>query len=154
MKILIMSDSHGNASNMQDAAEAELPNLILHLGDCDSDCSVFADSFPDISVRSVRGNCDPWSNGPDMLDFFVEGKRFFVTHGHLYGVKTGLQKIMDAARMRRADILLFGHTHKPRYEAKNGLILLNPGSVGMSSRTYAFLEIKDGAVFGFGIKAV
>ena len=34
MKILVLSDSHGNISNMEAAVEREQPRMILHLGDC------------------------------------------------------------------------------------------------------------------------
>ena len=33
MNILVLSDSHGNLSNMEEAVERERPQLILHLGD-------------------------------------------------------------------------------------------------------------------------
>ena len=144
MKALILSDSHGNKSAMRDAVEIESPGLIIHLGDCAADCSVFKNEYPEIPLRSVRGNCDPWSGESDILDIIVDGKQIFMTHGHLFQVKTGLYKIIDAAVKRRADILLFGHTHKPRNETKNGVLIVNPGSIGMDSRSYAILEI-DGS---------
>ena len=34
MKILVLSDSHGNLSNMIRAVRLTQPRLILHLGDC------------------------------------------------------------------------------------------------------------------------
>ena len=34
MKILVLSDSHGNISNMEEAVEWEKPDMSLHLGDC------------------------------------------------------------------------------------------------------------------------
>lgn len=34
MNILVLSDSHGNISNMEEAVEREKPDMILHLGDC------------------------------------------------------------------------------------------------------------------------
>ena len=33
MNILVLSDSHGNISNMEEAVEREKPDMILHLGD-------------------------------------------------------------------------------------------------------------------------
>ena len=32
MNILVLSDSHGNISNMEEAVEREKPDMILHLG--------------------------------------------------------------------------------------------------------------------------
>ena len=34
MKILVLSDSHGNLSNMVRAVDQSAPRMILHLGDC------------------------------------------------------------------------------------------------------------------------
>lgn len=34
MKILVLSDSHGNLTNMELAVERTNPSLIFHLGDC------------------------------------------------------------------------------------------------------------------------
>ena len=34
MKILVLSDSHGNISNMLQAVEREQPRAVYHLGDC------------------------------------------------------------------------------------------------------------------------
>ncbi len=91
-----------------------------------------------------RGLPVPWS--PDNDEFVLEGKRIFMTHGHLYGVKTGLGAVLNAAVTRSADILLFGHTHRVHKELFNGMLVVNPGSVGLGLKTYAVLEIKHGAV--------
>ena len=146
MKILIMSDSHGNNRAMIDAVTIESPELILHLGDCDSDCSGLINRFPDITLRSVRGNCDPWSNGPDVCDFRIGEKHFFMTHGHLHRVKSGIRAIVDSTFKRGADVLLFGHTHIPHCEIGDKLAVINPGSIGVGEKTYAVLNLSDGAI--------
>ena len=146
MKILVMSDSHGNRDNMLDAVALESPELILHLGDHDRDCSCIEFEYPEIPLRSVRGNCDRSSAGLDMDEFAVSGKRFFMTHGHYYSVKTGKAKIVNAAVNWGVDILLFGHTHIPHYSVVDNIAVINPGSIGSSSKSYAVLEIKNGAV--------
>ena len=146
MKILVMSDSHGNKKAILRAVETELPSLILHLGDHDADCADLAGSFPEIPVRCVRGNCDIMSRGADTSEFTFGGKKFFMTHGHLYGVKRGLYPIINSASKSGVDILLFGHTHIPHCETDGTLSIVNPGSVSTGEKTYAVLEITDGAV--------
>ena len=146
MKILVMSDSHGSTSNMLDAVDLESPNMILHLGDNERDCSAIISAYPHIQLRKVRGNCDRFSAELDMDEFVIEGKRFFMTHGHLHGVKSWKTNVIEAAVNRNADILLFGHTHVPHYSVKNNLIVVNPGNIGEGGRTYAVLEIKNGVV--------
>jgi len=72
------------------------------------------------------------------------GKRFFMTHGHMYMVKTGYSSIIDYAACRGADVLLFGHTHVPYYSIWENLSIINPGSIGMGGKTYAVLDFKNG----------
>ncbi|MDR2569389.1 MAG: metallophosphoesterase [Oscillospiraceae bacterium] len=143
MKILVMSDSHGNKDNMLDAISAEAPELILHLGDNIKDCEVINLSYPDIPLRTVKGNCDIGYSGLEMDEFKYGGKRFFMTHGHLYGVKTNIRRIVEAAIYRDVDVLLFGHTHIPYHSAIEGLMAVNPGSIGDNLKSYAILEIEN-----------
>ena len=58
MKILVLSDSHGNVDNMIRAVERESPRAIFHLGDCWRDGQRLHDRFPEIPFEQVPGNCD------------------------------------------------------------------------------------------------
>lgn len=146
MKILVISDSHGYKPAMLEAVRLESPNLIVHLGDHSKDCTSITLEHPNIPVRVVRGNCDRSSSGLDKDEFQAGGKRFFISHGNLYGVKTGLKEITRAAAERGADVLLFGHTHIPYYCELPEMTIINPGSIGVSEKSYAVLELKDGAI--------
>ena len=146
MKILVMSDSHGSKNNILDAVEIESPDHILHCGDNNRDCDVIVSMYPGIPLRSVKGNCDRHAAGMDMDEFILGEKRFFMTHGHLFGVKTGRTSIINTAVNRGVDILLFGHTHIPHYSIIDDLIVINPGSIGAGGKSYAVLEIKNGEV--------
>jgi len=131
---------------MLDAVDIESPDFILHLGDNDRNCSAVESMYPHIPLRKVRGNCDRSSAELEIDEFVLEGKRFFMTHGHLFGVKTGKSRIIESAINRNADILLFGHTHVPHHSINNNLIVVNPGNIGEGGNTYAVLEIKNGDV--------
>jgi len=144
MKILTFSDSHGSKNIMLDVVQAESPGLILHLGDNINDCAVIYTEYPEIPLRSVRGNNDFRSAGLDMDEFVLEGKRFFMTHGHLFNVKTGKAHLVSSALNRGVDVLLFGHTHIPYYAVLDDLTVINPGSVGYAQNQYAILEFKNG----------
>jgi hypothetical protein len=141
-----MSDSHGYKDSMLDVVALESPELILHLGDHDRDCADIGFEYPEIPLRTVRGNCDRSSAGLDMDEFTHGGIRFFMTHGHNYNVKMGKSKIVSAAASRGVDIVLFGHTHIPHYSITDNITIVNPGSIGDSGKSYAVLEIKNGAV--------
>ena len=146
MTILVFSDSHGTKNGMLDAVQLESPSLILHLGDSIRDCTIINTAYPEVPLRSVKGNCDYGSAGLDMDEFVFGGKRFFMTHGHLFGVKTGKVSVINAATYRAADVLLFGHTHIPYYSVLENLTIVNPGSIGSGDRQYAVLEIKNGVI--------
>jgi len=141
-----MSDSHGNKKAMLEAVESESPELVLHLGDHDKDCLDIEKHFPEITFRSVRGNCDRWSPGLDTDEFTIDESRFLMTHGNLFGVKSGYSRVISFANSRNADILLFGHTHIPYYAVSGSLSVINPGSVGLDKKTYAVLQYENGAL--------
>lgn len=121
MKILIFSDSHGNTEAMHRWIAEEKPTTILHLGDHYRD-------LPE-AVR-VPGNCDPYALSSREKTIELGGVRIYLTHGHLHGVKSGLEKLHEAAKEKRARIALFGHTHIPYCAEREGVLLLNPGSAG------------------------
>lgn len=146
MKILVVSDSHGNTQALLDAVFDVSPQLVLHLGDYERDCGKLRRVYPHLPVRAVRGNGDIRSREPEYDEFVLENRRFFMTHGHLYGVKTGLESLLNAGMLRRADVLLFGHTHRAYRGDFEGMLLLNPGSIGMGAKTYAVLSVEHGEI--------
>ena len=112
MRILVISDTHGNEQGLLQAVE-EQPNAraVIHLGDGAREAQAAADRFPGLPFYLVRGNCDWASTSAGLLYAREEtfaGKRIFFTHGHLYEVKFDLYRAACAARERQADVLLFG----------------------------------------------
>ena len=97
MKILVLSDSHGNISNMLRAVEAESPRMIFHLGDCWRDAERLLDLVPDIPLCQVPGNCDYRSAEPTEQLLCLEDKRILLCHGHTYSVKQSLLPAAYAA---------------------------------------------------------
>jgi len=141
-----MSDSHGNADGMVSVVELEKPDLILHLGDKTRDCHAFERAFPDIPLCKVVGNCDFSSEGLNIDKFTFCGKRFFMTHGHVFHVKSTLAHLTEIAKMRESDIVLFGHTHIQHHEIKNEFVIINPGSMSKPQEHYAVINLTDGNV--------
>ena len=149
MKILVLSDSHGNVSNMLRAVERESPRMILHLGDCWRDGERLHDDCPDIEFHQVPGNCDfrPAESAEQLL--FIEDKRFLICHGHTYGVKQSLLTAGFAAEEQNLDCFLFGHTHKPLVDMRGKTLFLNPGSIGDPFHpSYAIVTIFNGRLAG------
>lgn len=143
MKLLVLSDSHGNVDNMVLAVEQTQPDMILHLGDGMRDAQKLHDLFPALPLEQVPGNCDYAAfEAPERI-LCLDDKRVMMCHGHTLGVKGGLIRAMYAAMEQNADLFLFGHTHRSFCETRNGVAMLNPGSIGDSRYpTYGIVEIK------------
>lgn len=129
MKILVFSDSHGIKRHMEEAVRLHKPDHILHLGDVVADAKALHETFPQIPMDWVRGNCDGQLREPEELQLTLEGRKILLCHGHTYHVKWDWAEAAMAARRIRADILLFGHTHEPMCTFERGLWIMNPGSI-------------------------
>ena len=146
MKILVVSDSHGQVEPLLRAVERSNPNLVIHLGDGWRDAEELSGRFPDLPLEQVPGNCDfAYAREPAERILLLGGKRVMICHGHTLHVKYGLLNALYAAQERQADALLFGHTHEPLVDVQNGIVLLNPGCAGdYAHPTYGILDIRDG----------
>jgi len=145
MKILVLSDSHGNLDNMIRAVEAETPQMILHLGDCWGDGVRLRRHFPELLFQQVPGNCDFRSDEPTEILLDLEGFRVLLCHGHTYGVKQSLLRAGLEAESRDLDLFLFGHTHSPLVDRRGKTWFLNPGSIGDHFRpTYGVVTVRQG----------
>ena len=134
--VLVFSDSHGIARNMQKVIDGYNGSYdcVFFLGDGLRDAESLV--IPsDKGKVFVRGNCDYYSNEQDTAVIELGGYRFFICHGHTLGVKYGLETLAAAARRNGADAALFGHTHVTHEECLTGgqkpLYLFNPGSISM-----------------------
>ena len=149
-KILVLSDSHRNLSNMRKAVLLEKPDMIIHLGDHYDDAMKLLGEFPKIPMEAVCGNCDYDQVHTEKL-ITVEGKKIFMCHGHGYHVKEDYLTLEYAALEKRADIVLFGHTHRVFCYNHNHLVMLNPGTIGATrhgeTATYGLLIIENGQIF-------
>lgn len=145
MKALIISDSHGRANDVMNAIELVKPDTIFHLGDGANDCRGLGLMYPDISLYQVGGNCDFTMNMEAVRMVKVQGVKILMTHGHVYKVKQGLELLLRTAKKREADVVLYGHTHTAFYEERDGMTVINPGSIGYSGR-YGVLIIENGKV--------
>lgn len=160
MDILVFSDSHGRAAKISEAIDRQIkkPDAIIFLGDGLRDISN-AD-VGDIPVYSVSGNCDTLmiTYAPDERCLILGEKRIFFTHGHHYGVKSTLTPLLSEAVARKADVVLYGHTHEG-YERELGddneygfklekpLYIMNPGSIGSYPYIFGTITIdKSGKV--------
>lgn len=150
LRILAMSDTHGDWDGMRAALplmRAIAPHYIFHLGDVTKDAAWLRSIMPQIPVLAVRGNCDMTDTEPPVRIETISDVRFFLAHGHHYGVKGGLEGIAGAAQQNQCACALFGHTHRPLLERREGLLLVNPGSLcqprGSAQGSMALLTVTD-----------
>jgi len=144
MKILIFSDSHGSLRDMENAIEEHSPNQVFFLGDVHDDCESISRFYPYLSICEVYGNND--YAPPSMLEkeITLSGIKFFVTHGHKYGVKNGLDALAYSAKAKNCRVALYGHTHIQAVEKINGVLCVNPGAIWFGK--YLICEIENGRI--------
>jgi putative phosphoesterase len=122
----LVSDTHSLVRpEIYDALEGV--ELILHAGDVGGP-SVIAELATVAPVRAVFGNTDvPGEPGlAESLDLKIDGVTIHVSHGHEVGGPTP-EKLL---KRYSADVIVFGHTHKPLIEQVGKRIVVNPGAAG------------------------
>lgn len=134
MKIIVFSDSHGDVDSMVTVVQKTQPDIIIHLGDNTKDAIQLSKIYKNKEILIVRGNTDYGTAISVEKTIEVKGRKIFFTHGHRYGVSSGMHTIYYRGREEDADIVLFGHTHIPYLENKQGITLMNPGKAGINAR--------------------
>ena len=159
MKILIISDTHRSNDNFNRVMDAEGPiDMLIHCGDIEGS-EYFYSENAHCPVYMVAGNNDYFSPLGRELEFEVEGYRIFLTHGHNYYVAMGNERIKQEARERGADIVIYGHIHRPVVDVEDDVIALNPGSLAYPRQeghepTYMIMTIDDHGDVDFEVKKV
>jgi len=153
LKLIVISDTHGEKSWVQKAVEENCDaGIIIHCGDFASDLEIVS-AMP-IEAISVAGNVLDLRRAQLMPDdrmeeriLVYEGVRILLTHGHRYDVKNTLNKLYYRAQEAQADLVLFGHTHAALNLAHGGITFLNPGSPARprgGKPSYGIVKISEG----------
>ena len=123
LRIGLISDTHG-LLRPQALAFLRGCDRILHAGDlCDED--VLAELGSIAPVTAVRGNNDrgPWASAlreSERID--IDGIAIHVVHDL---ARLDIDPVAAGVR-----VVLYGHSHQPRAEERNGVLYVNPGSAG------------------------
>jgi len=125
MLVGLISDTHGL---MRPEALAALSgvDVILHAGDVGAP-AVLEALWAIAPVHAVRGNVDMAGAGlRDVLSLQLDGVRVHLSHGHELGSPT------PAALAARydADVIVYGHTHRPLVTHVGPALVINPGAAG------------------------
>jgi putative phosphoesterase len=122
----LISDTHGLVRpEVFDALDGV--ELILHAGDVGGR-GVLDELRAIAPVHAVYGNCDaPGEPGLAAdVGLNLEGLSIHVSHGHELGRPTAERLLSRYG----ADIIVYGHTHRPLIERAGRRLVINPGAAG------------------------
>ena len=128
--IAILADTHRETGHGLSGAAREAvegADALVHAGDFTAPSVYEAFQTATDRFEAVHGNRDD----PELQDrlpskrvFEVGGVRIVLVHGHEHG-ETALSLL---GRSEAADLVVFGHSHRPTIIEGDGVPLLNPGS--------------------------
>lgn len=123
MTIGVISDTHG-LLRPEALAALQGSNYIIHAGDVGD--PAILDKLAEIAaVTAVRGNVDhgPWAQKiPATNVLEVGGVSIYILHN--------LQELDVKPEAAEFAAVIYGHSHIPKQELKNGVLYFNPGSAG------------------------
>ena len=166
MKYLIASDIHGSlfyCEKLIDAYLRESADRLILLGDIlyHGPRNDLPEGYDPKSVAAllnayrkeilcVRGNCEaevdqlmlsfPITSGFGVLD--TGDRVIFLTHGHHFNIDC-------LPPLKEGDVLLYGHTHIPLCEKRDGVLCLNPGSISLpkNGSPHSYMVYENGEFF-------
>ncbi len=151
MRVLVLSDTHGNYFNLRDVLKLHpTTDVVIFLGDGERDFEYAKQYLENRHVIMVRGNCDFYSELPENITQTIEGKKFLITHGYVENVKFGEESLLLKGQSLGADIILYGHTHVPVNKTIDNMLVFNPGS--LRDGDYGFIDITPAGTIGINAK--
>jgi len=123
MKILLISDSHGNGQAIDKLARMyPKMDLYLHAGDSQ------ADEWSILPFSSVKGNCDYYPDFPMHMKLPIPGGFLWMQH----------YPQVDISMLKENNVKLFiyGHTHRRDYKKVDDILFVNPGSISYPRDDY------------------
>lgn len=156
MKILIISDSHDNVANLEKVFAWAKDNgieALIHAGDVCAPSvlgKVIASGFSG-PIHLIFGNV----GDPVLLkqvaekfprvqyygekgQFELDGKKIILVHE--------LDKMTPFLESKLGDVIIYGHTHKAEVKTEDGVLIINPGTIGglFAVPTFAVFDTETG----------
>lgn len=137
MKIIVVSDNHGDRQIIKEIIDKYQENvdLMVHCGD--SEMMVDDPLFK--QMPTVQGNMDYGQRFVTQRLFQLEGLNVLVTHGHLQNVNFTMNNLGLLAQAQHANLVTFGHTHRLGVTFQDHVLYVNPGSISLPRGEYAHL---------------
>lgn len=156
MKVLVISDSHGNLDNVEKVIKNnERFDMVIHLGDIIGQDDTLK-NMCECPIITVKGNCDYYTENKVTEVFELENNKIMATHGHYYSVDWGLDKLYYGAQERHCNIAMYGHTHVPEIFEQGDVTIINPGSISRPRQlnhrpSYIVMDIDESGKASFAI---
>ena len=138
MKIIVVSDTHGNYDLLQKIyLKHQDAKYFFHLGDSELPENYL---FP---FLIIKGNCDYFLNAPEKLTINYEFGKAHLEHGNKipFIIFDSYVKSLDV------DYFFYGHTHQKSFEIVGKTYVFNPGSLTKprddNEGSYLIIEIDD-----------
>jgi uncharacterized protein len=151
LRIGVISDTHG-LLRPEALAALRGSDFIVHAGDI-GDPDILTRLGEIAPVTAIRGNVDreAWAKKiPATNVLEVQGVSIYILHS-----LGGLDLKPEIAGF---SVVVYGHSHVAKLEAKNGVLYFNPGSAGprrfQLPVTVGRLTVKDGKVSGETVEIV
>jgi len=128
MRIGLISDTHGRLRN-EVFTHFHGVDHILHAGDIE-DADILTSLAAIAPTDAVYGNTDGFllrQQVPERIERELAGRRIVLIHGHQFG-SPHPHNLVPA--FPEADIVVFGHTHRPLCERNGRTLCINPGAAG------------------------
>ena len=142
---IVISDTHGNVNDIKKLIPLMRENdYVIHLGDGERDLNCLPPEIKE-KVINVKGNCDDSLTESEKV-VEIEGVRVFLTHGHGYGVKGSLYRLLLKGKEVCASVCFYGHSHRASIEEADGVTLVNPGNMTRYSaeKTFCYCVFSEG----------
>lgn len=131
MRGLIISDNHGNVSNIEKVIN-KVGNIefLIHLGDFGGK-EDYIQAISPCETYFVSGNNEYFSDLSNEKIIEIKGYKILLTHGHNYSVNYGDEKLLKKAREEGINVVMHGHTHIPKINHYDSIWIINPGSIAL-----------------------
>lgn len=151
MRILVLSDSHGDYFSMKRAIEAQpTAEVVVFLGDGHYDFERCKPLLEGKRIYAVKGNNDFHCDYPKYQVINEGGMNIYITHGQYEYVKSSLSRLLSVARKNDCPLALYGHNHRQQEDNSDGVRMFCPGA--LQNDEYGVVDIVDNGYICIGIK--
>ena len=151
MRILVLSDSHGDFFSMKKAIEDQpTAEAVVFLGDGHIDFERAKPLLEGKRIYEVCGNNDFHCKYPKNQIINEGGLKIYITHGHYEYVKSSLARLISISKRNNCQLVLYGHTHLQQEDTVDGIKFFCPGA--LRADEYGVIDIVDNGFMCIGIK--